>query len=351
MPGNQAYGTDVNNIIVPSSTAWAEINLYRADWMEFLLSNTSPQGVPLPGGFETRRHFDPRTGYAATLLDPPAAPLPQPGMSSIQMRQDFWNAVGPAGVPLPKRGANITKVVTLNGPGIFSIPFGAPQIPFVPLLCYCHCITVPDFTPTDMATASWTGSLGAPMGPGRFALQIEHVFSPLLDPVTQVMVPGSDAPFQFQLAATFRGYGCPNPAPISPAQTQDTAVAGVIPNPGGTIAGLAEPTAFPGMLLNSGFPGASPSVDFALGDSGLIARVQHLIQLPETASPGDIVELEGAFNLANAGFSGFVAHPGIQWTAAKYRWIAQPYPFTVNSGKQLLAATGQGQPRDVNGNV
>ena len=93
-------------------------------------------------------------------------------------------------------------------------------------------------------------------------------------------------------------------------------------------------------------------VDFALGQSGQIARLQWIIEIPNTVSPGDFVDLTGlemvigAANAAalNALITGGTFN-GIQIYGYKYRFIQSPFPFATNSGVQLTGVDSQ--PRTI----
>lgn len=135
----------------------------------------------------------------------------------------------------------------------------------------------------------------------------------------------------FQLSAKFRGYGAPT---SDGSQTEDTPIA-----PNGF--GQSGASAFPDMELplDVTFDGDSST---AFG----FARVQHLVDVPDTVVPGDIVEIAPRlfldFTLPQGYFNGLA-----QFMFAKYKWVVPPYNIDPNTGLQFTGV--EAQPRTDDG--
>lgn len=194
-------------------------------------------------------------------------------------------------------------------------------------------IALPDFIfakQREFRLADWSGARGDAMtddGPDRVALLIENVLvSTTGTEVTTLDLMG--------VSVKFRGYGAPATVGSETVETQDTPIGPAFIFSSGT-------TAFPDMALPGDSPnGTNPPVDFAAGDGGtngvFVARIQHLVEVPNTCAPGDVAEIIAAIRNSAT---------GVQWYGAKYKWVRPPYPIDPNTGTQLLSVDQEGQPR------
>jgi hypothetical protein len=203
-------------------------------------------------------------------------------------------------------------------------------------------IAIPDFV--GMAQRGryldWTGDLGDQMDPDgvgaglNIGLQIENVLYSRSGAAPGA--PGADLT-SFGLGAQYSGYGLPVITPATGAEsiTCDTPVGGNIFAPG---SGAPLATAFPDMSFPSD-SGGTQNDAVTFGPDG-VARVQHILQLPRTLTPGDMIDL-----IAHAVIGG--VSQVMQWYAVKYRWITLPFPIAVNAGTQLDGSKGleDAQPR------
>lgn len=161
--------------------------------------------------------------------------------------------------------------------------------------------------------ADWTGANTDPMGDGsrRVALLIENVLVGIVDGA-----PAFDLVY-FGLLAQFRGFG----AVEDSLDTEDDPIATAVQAPGAT--------AFPDM----GFPGDAPdgtNVAVSFGDVG-VARIRHLIEVPNTVADGDVVEIAVRADVANPE----VGVGQVQFYGARYRWVTPPFDQDSNTGVQL----------------
>jgi len=200
-------------------------------------------------------------------------------------------------------------------------------------------LAMPDFVinkQREFGLADWDGLRNNAMGDdssARRAIQIENV-------IVAKATAGQAAPLttlaKMALSVKFRGYG----APLAGfGQTEDTPVGPVSLNFG------VGSTAFPDMALPGDPGGVNAAVSFPAGDGSLVARIQHLVEIPNTSGPGDVMEIIAALALPQ----GIVTGTGVQWYGAKYRYITLTgggsYPIDPNTGAQLFTADDEGQPR------
>jgi hypothetical protein len=178
---------------------------------------------------------------------------------------------------------------------------------------------------------SWTGLPDDDMGDDgslRHCLQIEQIIvSSAIQFDGDTGLPGADL-VAYQLGAQFRGYGAPIVA--TAAQTQDGPVGSGIFSNSGT-------SAFPDMSLPSDSPSTSNDVP-TFGPDG-VCRIQSLVELPATTGSGDMVEVVTLIEYASPRVT------AVQWYGTKYRFLSQPFPFSVNSSLQLDGSDGVLEPQ------
>lgn len=191
-------------------------------------------------------------------------------------------------------------------------------------------ISLPDYVlgAQRKRAALWEGNNEDPMGDS--ALRTGILFELALASTNLGPQIGSDLDF-FLPAVTFRGYGAQEPS-------GDFATDGVVSAP--FFYGFDN--AFPRMQLPTDQtfvtdPDPAPAVTFQ--PNGL-ARLQWLVELPSTLTPGDVVEWWVLLG-RNAG----VDTPSpIQFNHMKYRWlVGEPFPFLPNQTVQLIG--DEQQPR------
>jgi hypothetical protein len=242
---------------------------------------------------------------------------------STDLRADALDAAADPSV----QGGAISKVAIFAGGG------SGYQYGELGLNGYMAQIAVPDFVinkQREFRLADWSGARDDAMGDGsdRHAILIENVIVAAAQ-ASQIGTPLLTLA-RMGLSVKFRGYG----APVGGEETEDTPVGPAFIFSSGT-------TAFPDMVLPGDAGGFNAAVDFTAGDDALVARIQHLIEIPNTISIGDVLEIIAALELPQETATGF----GVQWYGAKYKWVQPPYPLDPNTGAQLLTADDEGQPR------
>jgi len=178
---------------------------------------------------------------------------------------------------------------------------------------YMHQIAIPDSVVNKQRErVAWDGVAGTPMDDSasdRIALEVDNF----------ILIASSPATMLFKLSAKFRGYG----APVGGAQTEDVYVG---------PAGFGQAV--------SVFPRMSVALAPILISPGFfMARIRHLIEVPNTVGPGDVVELVTLFQMP------FVDEFGrnVRFQTARYRWVKPPYEVDPNTGLQLTGT--EAQPR------
>jgi hypothetical protein len=246
-----------------------------------------------------------------------------------------WGSIPTANV----RGDQITQMQA-QVPGVTATQIGLghakptfSRATLAASFAYGFQIPIPDFVldTQRFRAVDWSGDAADPMaekGGLRAALLIEQVFSSFAEMGITI---GADLTL-FLAAISFRGYGASEGALGTLPLASDGAIAA------STIFSVA--TAFPRMQLptDQSFvvdPDPAPAPTFAPRG---IMRIQTLVELPNTLTPGDYAEC--VFQLATEGQEGGV---DVQFQHFKYRWIAPPYPFLPNQCVQLTG--DQGQPR------
>jgi len=194
-------------------------------------------------------------------------------------------------------------------------------------------VPIPDFVldTQRFRAPEWSGDAADPMAEKaglRAALLIEQVFCSY--PEMGITV-GADLTL-FAAAVSFRGYGGSEDVLGELPLASDGSIASPT-----IFFGFAD-TAFPRMQLPTDEtfttdPDPAPAPTFApLG----IMRLQTLVELPNTVTPGDYAEC--FFQIATAGQEIGV---DVQFQHFKYRWITPPYPFLPNQTVQLTGDAGQ----------
>lgn len=339
---------------------WCDIDLCAASWQEERIH----PGAATQEEFLVYRHWDPVTGLPqlANLDIPAADQFAAPTGSVAGPPYTFpidWSQAAANPTIFCERDSldtlltantNVEGVASYKvsvNPANFSLDRSGGHAGDFPVICYCKCIPIPKWVvQRSELLAAWNGQRGTtnPMVGGGIALLVEHWFAPRVNRNTLGIVAGTNNPFVFVVSAKFRGYG----AALGGVQTEDSPINSIVPSLGGSIGGIAEPTAFPKMELSGGVTGnplAQPAVDFALGDGGVVARVQHLIMIPSTViKDGNVIDLYGIY-------LPITSNTGFQWVGAKYKWVAGDdltealTYLEPNSGLQLTTAMNKGQPR------
>jgi hypothetical protein len=125
----------------------------------------------------------------------------------------------------------------------------------------------------------------------------------------------------FGMSVKFRGYG----APVGGEETEDTPV-----GPG--LVGQVGSSAFPDMNVDVLIPFTGIASFLFTLLVGTV-RVRHIVELPDTVGPGDVIEIN-AFASTDFDFLPFTSG-NLQWTAGRWRFINPPYSIDPNTGEQL----------------
>ena len=184
---------------------------------------------------------------------------------------------------------------TVQGGATFKPTFAGVGSYEDPIIGYELQLAIPDFAIDKNQQGrlrDWSGEDGDAMdGTGtnisRYLL-IENVLAQL---DAQGTGPSLDTLLAFDVSVKFRGYGAPVVADGS--QTEDIPVA-------------ATNAAFPDMELTT--PSFAPDG---------VLRMAHIVELPNTLYPGDVVEIKAWATIAPGGRA-------VQFMAAKYCWATQP---------------------------